>query len=84
MILCLKIKRSIFTCKFTDYIKNKKIAFPIFKYYDEGNKLVDKYNIHEIWRKEYPDGHLGITHPEEEPNGEIYFNTLCKYYSPKK
>ncbi len=62
----------------------KKIEFPIFKYYDKNNKLVDEYNIHEIWRKEYPDGHLGITHPEDEPNGEIYFNTLCKYYSPKK
>ena len=46
------------------------MEFPIFKYYDENNKLVDEYNIHEIWRKEYPDGHLGITHPEDEPNGE--------------
>ncbi|MBR1626936.1 MAG: hypothetical protein IJ681_07315 [Bacteroidales bacterium] len=62
----------------------KKLEFPIFKYYDENNKLVDEYSIHEIWRKEYPDGHLGITHPEDEPNGEIYFNNLCKYYSPEK
>ena len=60
----------------------KKMEFPIEKYYDINDNFIGEYNIHTIWAKEYPGGHLGITHPEDETNGDIYFNTLCKYANP--
>lgn len=57
----------------------KKLEFPVYTFYDENNKFLSKDDIHEYWAKNYPDGHLGVTHPEDERNGDIYFDTLCKY-----
>ncbi len=54
----------------------KKLEYPIYEYYDN-NKLVFEENIRKYWEETYPDGHLGITHSENEPNGEIYFSKLC-------
>ena len=59
----------------------KKLEFPIYKFYDEKGKFISEDNIHTYWREHYPDGHLGVTHPNEEENGDIYFDTLCSYAS---
>ena len=56
----------------------KKLEYPIYEYYDKTDKFLGENNIHEYWRKHYPGGHLGITYAENEINGEIYFNILCK------
>lgn len=58
----------------------RKLEFPIYKYYDKNDKFLGENNIHEYWHKNYPDGHLGITWAEDEINGNIYFDTLCKKY----
>lgn len=58
----------------------KKLEYPIYKYYDSDGNLLSEDNIHEAWAENYPDGHLGVTHPEDVENGKIYFKTLCKYF----
>ena len=57
----------------------KKLEYPIYQFYDENNNFISEDNIHKAWKEEFPDGHLGITHPESEKNGDIYFDTLCSY-----
>ena len=59
----------------------KKLEFPIYKFYDEKGNFISEDNIHKYWRENFPDGHLGVTHPEDEENGDIYFDTLCSYAS---
>lgn len=58
----------------------KKLDFPIYKYYDSNGNLLLEDNIHKAWAENYPDGHLGITYPEDVENGDIYFKVLSKYY----
>lgn len=58
----------------------KKLEYPIYKYYDIDGSLLYENNIHKAWAEQYPDGHLGIMHTEDDENGEIYFKTLCKYF----
>ena len=60
----------------------RKLEYPIYWSYSTDGKLLEENNIHEYWRETYPEGHLGVMHPEDDENGEIYFNTLCKYYNP--
>ncbi len=57
----------------------KKLEYPIYWYYDKKNKLIKEDNIHKDWKKQFPGGHLGIMHAEDDDFGELYFNTLCKY-----
>lgn len=58
----------------------KKLEYPIVKYYDKNNKFITEDNIHRYWNVHYPGGHIGITHPEDLDNGDLYFDTLCEYY----
>lgn len=58
----------------------KKLEYPIVKYYDKDNKFITEDNIHRYWNVHYPGGHLGITHPDELDNGDLFFDTLCSYY----
>ena len=53
--------------------------YPTVKLYDGDNNFISEDNIHKTWREEFPDGHLGITHPEYERNGDVYFDILCSY-----
>ena len=57
----------------------RKLEYPIYWFYDKNNKLIAEDDIHKYWRKHYPEGHLGIMHPEDDDYGELYFNTLCGF-----
>ena len=59
----------------------EKMEYPIYYYYDENDKLIPENIIHKSWLKEKRSEQVGITYPKEEENGEIFYDTLCGFYS---
>lgn len=55
----------------------KKLKYPIYRYYDADNNFISEKNIHRDWRKIYPSEQISVIDSKDEPDGALYFHTLC-------